>query len=220
MIDTVIFDWDGTLADTKAVILESFHQALRQIANIDVTDEFIDRRIGVGASETFKDILKDKNIPFDSATIGQMMEVKIRVEIERTNQVQLLGGALELLELLQGKFKVALASMNNRPVIEHMLSELKVTKFFDVVLTGDEVSRSKPDPEIFLKAASKLGSCPDSCVVFEDSIFGAKAAKAAGMGCVAVSTGAYLPEELKEAKPDVIVNSLEQNTEISDFIFK
>jgi len=210
MFDTVIFDWDGTLADTRKPILASFHQALQEILQTDVPDEFIERRIGMGASDTFKDILKTKNIPIGDVVIRGLLNVKIRVQVSFADKVRLFPGARELLEALQGKVKVALASMNNRPVIDSTLKALKVKKCFTEVVTRDEVSKSKPDPEIFLKTALKIGSDPANCVVFEDSIFGVEAAKAAGMACIAVLTGVYSRAELEKAKPDLIVESLSQ----------
>jgi HAD superfamily hydrolase (TIGR01509 family) len=130
----------------------------------------------------------------------------------------LFEGAQELLESLKGKVKLALASMNNRDVIDHMLNELKVREFFSVVLTGDEVTKSKPDPEIFLKSALKLRTRPNKCVVVEDSIFGVKAAKAGKMGCTAVLTGVYSREELGKANPDLIVDSLKEKAKMLRFI--
>ncbi len=90
---------------------------------------------------------------------------------------------------------------------------------FDVVLTVEAVIHSKPDPEIFLKTAQQLKAKPQECVVFEDSIFGIKAAKSANMCCIAVTTGVYKEEELKVEKPDLIVESL-RNHKILPFIFK
>ncbi len=220
MFATVIFDWDGTLANTKAVILASFHQALEETVKIDVTDDFIERRIGVGAVLTFKEILKAKNIDFDEETIKRLMAVKVRVEVERTNEVELFLGAKALLQNLKDRVEMGLASMNNRKVIDHMVEFLKVKQFFRVILTGDEVIRSKPDPEIFLKTAQKLGANPKECVVIEDSIFGVKAAKAGGMGCVAVTQGAYSRQELSESKPDLIVGSLREKNSILRFILE
>jgi beta-phosphoglucomutase-like phosphatase (HAD superfamily) len=66
MYKAVIFDWDGTLADTKAPILKSFHQALHEVLGLDVSDEFIERRIGVGAAWTFREILQAKACPLRS----------------------------------------------------------------------------------------------------------------------------------------------------------
>ncbi len=220
MFEAVIFDWDGTLADTKKAVLASFHQALQEILNTDVPDEFIERRIGVGASDTFKEILKEKRIHIDDALIRQLLDVKIQVQKSYASEVKLFPGAHELLEALKGKVKLALASMNNRVVIDTMLRCLKVEEYFDVVVTRDEVSKSKPNPEIFLKTALKLGASPDKCVVVEDSIFGVKAAKAGKMGCIAVLTGAYSSEELSKANPDLIVNSLKEKAEILRFILR
>ncbi len=125
--------------------------------------------------------------------------------------MKLFPGAKELLETLQGKVKMGLASMNNRSVITNLVEAKCLEKYFDVILTADSVSHSKPDPEIFLKTASGLKVDPEKCVVFEDSIFGVKAAKSGKMGCVAVTTGVYSARELEVAKPDLIVKTLKDS---------
>ncbi len=218
MFDAVIFDWDGTLADTKKVILFAFHKALKEVG-VDGNDAFIERRIGTGAAETFREILKDKGVAFDEALIVHLVAAKVQAEIDVTGEAQLFKGARELLEALAGKVRLGLASMNNRAVINHMINELKVTPFFETIVTADEVSRPKPDPEIFLKAADRLQSQTKKCVVIEDSIFGVRAAKAANMSCVAVLTGAYPTKELAKAKPDLIVSSLSEKGALLKFIF-
>ncbi len=216
MFKAAIFDWDGTLADTKKAILTSFQKALKEI-NLEVPNRYIERRIGIGASDTFREILCTANRRVDEKVVKQLVESKSKVQIQLADEVKLFEGATELLELLVGKVKVGLASMNNRPVIMHLLQLNHIADCFDVVLTVEAVSHSKPDPEIFLKTAEQLKVKPDRCVVFEDSIFGVKAAKTAGMSCVAVATGVYSMEELKVEKPDLIVKSL-SDPKISPFV--
>jgi beta-phosphoglucomutase len=219
MFEAVIFDWDGTLADSRQVVVASFQQVLNEV-NCIVSDELIERRIGIGAAETFREILRASGKRFDETLIKRLITKKIQAEIDLSSKAKLFKGAVELLESLRGKVKLALASMNNRDVVDYMLNAMGVRRFFDVVLTVDEVHHSKPDPEIFLKTASQLKSRPEKCVVVEDSIFGVRAAKAAKMGCVAVLTGVYSREELRKANPDLIVNSLEERDEVLSFILR
>jgi len=137
-----------------------------------------------------------------------------------SDNVKLFDGSLDLLEHLQGKVKLGLASMNDRKVINNLLKMTNMQRFFAVTLTAGDISNPKPNPEIFLKCAHKLRSSPERCVVVEDSIFGVKAAKTAKMDCIAVLTGVYSREELKKAKPDLIVDSLKEKSEILNFIFR
>ena len=219
MFEAVIFDWDGTLADTRRVIVASFQKALSEV-HCNISDEFIERRIGIGSAETFKEILRSAKIRFDETLITRLVENKIQTEIEMCSEVKLFDGSLALLESLHGKVKLGLASMNNRNVIDHMLKAMNIQRYFDAVLTTEDISNSKPNPEIFLKCALKLRSSPDKCVVVEDSIFGVKAAKAPRMGCVAVLTGVYSREELKKENPDLILNSLTEKGEVLNFILR
>jgi HAD superfamily hydrolase (TIGR01509 family) len=218
MFEAVIFDWDGTLADTRQVVIISFQKALRA-AQCTVSGEFIERRIGIGAAETFKEILRASGKHFDETLIMSLVDTKVQAEIDLSSRVKLFEGASELLESLRGKVKIALASMNNREVVNHLLNAMNIRKFFDVVLTVNDVHHSKPDPEIFLKSALQLESRPEKCVVVEDSIFGVEAAEAAEMACIAVLTGVYSRKELEKANPDLIVNSLMEKGRIHNFIF-
>jgi len=218
MFAAVLFDWDGTLADTRQAILLSFRKALEKV-NVDVPDEFIERRVGIGAEETFREILRAGNTRFDDALIKSLVQGKIRSEISLSDHVTLLPGAVGLLKSLRGKVKLALASMNNKPVVDHLLGKMGLNGFFDVVLTVEEVTHFKPHPEIFLKCSSLLGESPEKCLVVEDSLFGVQAAKAAGMSCLTVLTGAYSETELAMAGSEMIVASL-MDTKILRFILQ
>ena len=218
MFKAVIFDWDGTLADTRQVIAISFQKALSEI-NCKISSEYIERRIGIGAAETFREILQSTQAQFNESLIARLVERKSQLEIELTGQVNLFEGAKEILETLNSKVNVGLASMNNQSVIVHMLKANDLEKYFKVVLTAESISHSKPNPEIFLKIATKLKTNPQNCLVVEDSLFGVRAAKSANMSCIAVTTGAYSKKELEGEKPDLIVKTL-KDSQILDFILQ
>jgi beta-phosphoglucomutase len=207
MIEAVIFHWDGTLADTKRAIVCSFENALKSIS-IQVPAEYVERRMGIGAAETFREILKFADRPVDEKIVKQLVEQKSQVQIELANKVEIFEGSKELLAALKCRVKLGLASMNNRTVVLRLLEMQGILDCFDVVLTADSVSTSKPNPEIFPRTAAQLKASPVCCVVLEDSLFGVRAAKAAGMGCIAVTTGVYSSEELAEEKPDLTVKTL------------
>jgi HAD superfamily hydrolase (TIGR01509 family) len=219
MFEAVIFDWDGTLADTRRVVVASFQKALREV-DCNISDAFIEQRIGIGSAETFREILRSSGTSVDETLIRHLVKMKIRNEIEMSAKVKLFGGAFELLQSLRGEVKLGLASMSDRAVIKHMLKMTCTEPLFAVVVTADDVVNPKPSPEVFLKCARKLKCSPKKCVVVEDSVFGVKAAETAKMRCITVLTGVHSRERLDEAHPDLIINSLKEKRKVLNFIFQ
>ena len=111
---------------------------------------------------------------------------------------------------------MALATGASREKLEFILKKFQIKQFFDAIITADDVENGKPDPEVFLKAAQKLGVDPENCIVMEDASNGAEAAKAAGMACIAI-TSTRGKNQLQKA--DLVVNSY-QELNIKDFIVK
>ena len=161
------------------------------------------------------DVLK---VQFNEKTIKKLVEKRAKAELELSSCIELIDGSFDLLNSLQGKIKLALATMNNKQVIEQMLNNCGLISLFDVVLSANEVEKTKPNPEIFLKCASKLALKPSSIVVIEDSKFGVRAAKAAKMKCIAVLSGVSKKKELELENPDLIVGSIKEKEEILKFI--
>lgn len=218
MVNAVIFDWDGTLANTKKAVLYSFQEVLRKSGCV-VPNEAIEKWIGVGTKKTFEKVLEDCNIKFDELMLEKLSNEKISIQLGLTNTVTLFDGVKDLLEELYGKIKIALATMSSKKVVNKLLSEKGIKNYFDVILSVDDVDSPKPDPEVFLVSAKKLGVTPKDCVVVEDSVFGVQAAKVAGMKCIAVSSGAYNSEELQKEKADLVISSLKEKDKILGFIF-
>jgi len=218
MVKAVIFDWDGTLADTKKAVVQSFQKVLGE-AGCRVSDEFIERRIGIGTKKTIIEAFRECHMRLDVSKLEKLANEKIRIQAELADIVRLFDGVTELLEALQGRIQIALATMSSRKVVDKLLPAKEIGGYFDVVVTADEVVNPKPDPEIFLVSAARLGVEPEDCVVVEDSIFGVRAAKAAGMKCIAVSSGVYSKEELEEENPDLMIDSLVEKDRVLSFIF-
>ena len=217
MFKLVIFDWDGTLAESGCVVVASFRKVLDKLS-ISVEEGIIEKRLGTSAGEIFREILEKSGITFDDETINDLVERRVKAELEMSDQVRLKEGAIELLSLLKGKIKIALASMNNKQIIDRMIIKCGLSAFFDFILSADDVSNAKPDPEIFLSCAAKLGVPSGQCAVVEDSVYGVRAAKAAKMKCIAVLSGVSSETDLKPEHPDLTVASLLEKQTISNFL--
>lgn len=217
MIKAVIFDWDGTLADTRNAVVQSFQSVLKK-AGCNVNDKLIERLIGIGTKKTIIEAFKECNLRIDVLKLEKLAQEKITIQTELSNLVNLFPGVTELLEALKGKTKIGLATMSGRQVINKLLSEKKLEAYFEVVVSADDVENPKPDPEAFLATAKSLGVDPKECVVVEDSVFGIIAAKAANMKVIAVSTGVYNKKELGKECPDMLIESLVDTEKILSFV--
>jgi HAD superfamily hydrolase (TIGR01509 family) len=218
MLKAVIFDWDGTLAETREAVIQSFQTVLTD-AGCKVSDEFIVRLMGVGTKKTIIEAFKTCNKRLNVSILEELTNKKVEIQVKNTKKVKLMAGAFELLQELYGKTKIALATMSGRQVIDKLLKEKNIKKYFDVVITANDVSKPKPDPEVFIVSASKLGIDTQKCLVIEDSVFGLRAAKIAKMKCIGIPSGAYSKEELTKEKPQLIIDSLVERKKILDFIY-
>ncbi len=217
MFDLVIFDWDGTLADTQEVIVIAFQKALNKV-ECRVSDNFLKEKIGIGARNMLKEALESEGIPHDEKLIDKLLEEKIKVQLTLTHKIKLFDGAVDLLKTLKPLVKISLATMSDRKVMEKVLKEKGLQDYFDLVITADDVEKPKPDPEAFLKCAEVMKCKPEKCVVIEDSIFGIIAAKRAGMKCIAIPSGFYSKSDLEKEKPNLIVNSIKEKDKILAYI--
>ncbi|MCL5104791.1 MAG: HAD family phosphatase [Armatimonadetes bacterium] len=202
----VIWDLNGVIIDDMQVHLSSFQALLRELGS-DMTQEYlIARCVGAPPNEVFADILP---------TIGNPITIEEAVERKRELYFDLIRGRMRMLpgvrslidDLSRNCVKQAVASGATRVEVEAILNEFGISDFFGAVVTCDDVSRGKPDPEQFLMAASLLGADPQDCAVIEDGEFGVRAAKTCGMRAIAV-TNTQAREGLAAA--DIIVDSLEE----------
>ncbi len=214
----VIFDWDGTLADTRIFLLTVYQQLFNELG-CKINDNFIERRVGMGGKELIKDVLKTANLHFEPKELESIFSRKLELQMELTDLVTLFKGSVDLLDSLYNIVDIGLATMAPRLVVEKLLKQNSLEKYFDTIITVDEVTKPKPDPEIFLRCAENMGKPPEYCIVIEDSIFGVIAAKKAKMKCLAISQGVYSTSELKNENADLVINSVEEREEILSFLY-
>jgi HAD superfamily hydrolase (TIGR01509 family) len=206
VITSVIFDLDGLLADTERLHCQAYKDVLGQYG-LTVTDvQFAEHwtRAGKGISEW----IKEKDLPLDIPLIRKQKSERYLELVE--SSVQPMEGAFTLLERLSGKITLALASSAYQHWVEPVLRCLDITHYFEKIVSGDSVSRSKPFPDIFLYTAQKLGVQPSQCVVLEDAEKGVLAARQAGMKCIAVPNEYTRDNDFSQATR--VVSSLNEIT--------
>ncbi len=203
----MIFDVDGVIADTERLNAEASVLMMRELYGVEVAPEEYREFVGTG-DERYVQGVAEKH--------GVSIDVQQAVQRRKENFFKLLANRplpampgvkrLVLAAREDEDARCAIATSGNRdkqiPVIEGTGLRLE---WFDVVVTGEDVSRKKPDPQIYRVASDRLGVPPCRCVVFEDAPAGVEAAKALGMACVGVTSS--VPAELLGGA-DLVVASL------------
>ena len=199
-----LFDWDGVVIDSSRQHEESWEMLAAEIGKPLPPDHFV-RGFGMKNQVIIPQILKWTNDPGEIDRYSLRKEFLYR-QIIREHGIQPLPGVVELLELLgQQGVPCSVASSTHRENIETIFDAMGLRGYFRAVVTSEDVSHGKPDPEVFLKSAAMIGRDPRNCVVFEDAHVGIAAGRDAGAKVIAVAT-THPVEELGMA--DAAVHSL------------
>lgn len=195
-IDAVIFDMDGVLIDSERISFQCFQEVFKEY-NYKMDEKFYLKLIGRNV-KSIKEIMKEEygeDFPFD---IIYRKKADLAHEITDKNGVIVKPGVHELLDYLNEKnYKIAVASSTRKERVLQLLEEAKIKDKVDYIIGGDQVENSKPNPEIFLKAAKGLDVKAENCIVIEDSDAGITAAHAAKMVGIHVPDMKFLEEDTK-----------------------
>jgi HAD superfamily hydrolase (TIGR01509 family) len=210
-LEAAIFDFDETLVDLEHQHTaaherlcramdsryEEMPEEFRRASGRRIIDDIRDMREFFGWTRPIAELLAERQRYFDE-------------EIAAASDLELMRGAERVIRDLHARgLLLAVASSAVRSSIETILTRFDLLQLFAVIVDGSEVSRGKPDPEAYIITAGRLGVDPAHCVVFEDSAFGVRAAKAAGMFCIAVrNPRAQTFQDLSSA--DLVVSSFDE----------
>ena len=208
MIEAIIFDMDGVLVDSEPFHIEIEKRQFK-MNQISISDEEHQHFMGTAADAMWKNIAERHVLPIPIEEIIEQNRTESLRFFSELTEIPVMPGLIDLLEKLKKKnYPMAVASSSFPEIIDLILVKTSLKKYFQVIVSGEEAGKSKPEPDVFLLAAQKLGVKPEKCLVIEDSFNGIKAAHAAGMSCVAYQSPGIDPKTQKEA--DSIVKSFEQ----------
>lgn len=204
-LKALIIDWDGVLVDTERI-----HE-MKEI--------LFAKRHGYVHTPKLKQALMGRTIP----EAGRLLKKKFRLKEplkmligERRKiykdlyykHITLMPGAHTFLKRMYKKYLLTIATASERRYVTYALRRFGLKSYFQSMVTSADVRRGKPAPDLFLCASKRIGIPPEECVVIEDSLLGVRAAKAAGMRCIAIVDTRYNAVHAFSGHADVVVTSL------------
>ena len=208
MIKAIIFDMDGVLVDSEPFNIE-IEKRQFELNHLSISEEEHHQYMGVATDVMWREIAKRQSLSLPVETLIEQNKTESIHYFTELKEIPVMPGLVDLLEKLTLKnFPIAVASSSFPEIIELILQRTGLRKHFQVVVSSQEAGKSKPEPDVFLLAAKQLGINPQDCMVIEDSANGIKAAKAAGMRCIAFEGPGANPANQKQA--DAAIKSFDQ----------
>jgi beta-phosphoglucomutase len=212
-MNAILFDMDGVLTNTEPVINAAAIRGLHEYG-VDSKPEDFEPFVGMGEDRYIGGVAEKYGVPYKLEMKARVYEIYLDILPE---MIERFDGVHELLAAIrERKLKLGLATSADRIKMEANLKAIDVPlDWFDAIVTGEDIEHKKPDPEIYLNCAGKLGVDPGRCCVVEDAINGVQAAKAAGMRCIAVTTS-FDRQKLAAAGADQVCDGLTE-IDVEDF---
>jgi len=207
MLRAVIFDFDGVITDSEVLHLRAFNQSLAPYGIEITTKDYYTTYLGFNDNDCYRLLVEKGLLKMDEREINAIMNEKRRIfeQLSKT-EGKMIEGVRDFLTMLeQNNVPMAICSGSLLTEVEMVLEEARLRNLFEVIVSGEQVKKGKPDPEGFMLTLQRLNENRDNpivgkqCIAIEDSHWGLEAAKAAGMHTIAV-TNSYDAEQLSMAE--------------------
>lgn|SRR5690606_13120406 len=181
-IRALIFDCDGTLTDSMPAHYVAWHTTLSRHGVVFDEDRFYALG-GMPTDRIVAMLAREQGIPLDPLAVAQEKE---RDFLDALHLLEAIEPVTRIVREYHGRLKMAVASGGWRDVVRRQLEQVGLLAYFDTIVAAEDTERHKPEPDVFLEAARRLGVAPQHCLVYEDADLGIEAARRAGMRCIDV----------------------------------
>ena len=206
-IKAVIFDMDDVIIESEYRNFLAKLEVLKPY-NISFDYDYYSKFPGNSNLVVWEQIIKDFKIP-ETAEFLNKIDLEKREQLILKEGHRQVSGAVDLVKRLSKKYTLALASGSPEKIIFDTVKFFDIEKYFKFIISGENIKRCKPAPDIFLITAKNLGIKPENCAVIEDSHNGVLAAKSAGMYCIGFENKNSGEQDLTPA--DIIINDHSKN---------
>jgi HAD superfamily hydrolase (TIGR01509 family) len=205
MIKAIIFDMNGVIVDDEELHEIAFRRVLARLGIKFTKEDFKQMCLGRTDKEGFEKLKEAYNL---KENLEDLLKDKLQIYLSLVDgNIKSFPGVIELINRLKNDYTLALVTGAIRQDADLILNHFGIKNDFSVIITGDDISKSKPDPEPYLQVIKELGVSASDCLVIEDSLAGVRSAKSAGIKCVAVLT-THERDDLQEA--DFIADTFEE----------
>jgi len=209
MIKSVLFDLDGVIVDSEPLHFEAHRKALGRFGIHITIDDYMEFGVAKGDANLINAASEKYGVKIDREKASRLKKELYKEIFEKKASPR--KGVLELIEHLGGRHVLAITSSGARDSVEFMIERLGLEKRFEAVISGDDVERVKPFPDIYEKVLNQLGLKNTDCVAIEDSESGLLAAKGAKIKCIVAPCEFTRAQNFSEA--DFVFKELEEITE-------
>lgn len=211
-----IFDMDGVIIDSEPIHFEIDVETMKYFG-VTITPHELERFVGMTNPEMWSILKQDYGLP---QSVSEIIEYQLKSKIELIRSIDLapIEGIQELIfDLKQNNISIGLASSSPISFIHEVLRKYNFFEYFDSIVSGEEVAKGKPAPDIYLEASNQLNINPSECWVLEDSKHGIQAAKSAGMKCIGFINPNSGNQDLSKA--NTIMNSI-RDIKVTDLLLE